>query len=54
MPCNGNCNQGRACDCVPDVEIDDDFGLIRGLVSAAAIYAIVAIATLLGLEMHDA
>ena len=20
MPCNQNCRQGRACDCVPDVE----------------------------------
>ena len=21
--CNGNCNQGRACDCVANVEIDE-------------------------------
>jgi hypothetical protein len=22
MACNQNCNQGRACDCVPDVNIN--------------------------------
>ena len=21
MTCNGNCNQGRQCDCVPDVDV---------------------------------
>ena len=21
--CTGNCSQGRACDCCPDVDIDD-------------------------------
>lgn len=21
--CNGNCNQGRLCDCVPDVQVDE-------------------------------
>lgn len=23
MSCNGNCNQGRMCDCERDVEIED-------------------------------
>ena len=24
IACNGNCNQGRACDCVADVETEPD------------------------------
>ena len=36
--CNGNCDQGRQCDCVPDLYADehesDDFAVIRGVVFA--------------------
>ncbi len=48
MACNGNCNQGRKCDCVPDVEIDfdEDFGLVRGLISVTVITVIVSLVSL--------
>lgn len=42
MPCNNNCNQGRQCDCVPDLPIqfaeDDGYGGSM----AEATYALIA------------
>ena len=42
MPCNKNCNQGRACDCVPDLPIQfaDDEG--DGGSMKDALYALIA------------
>lgn len=55
--CTGNCKQGRACDCVPDV--DDTAGRSDripeggGLVIAVAIVAFAVIAALVGQAILD-
>ena len=53
MPCTGNCNQGRACDCEADIDIADDnspgesmvLGVIYGLVAWLAIAAFAFVVT---------
>ena len=45
MACTRNCDQGRSCDCVPDVESDDyeDFGPIKGILFVVALWIASAI-----------
>lgn len=51
MACNGNCNQGRTCDCVTDPNLNphladdfEDFGLIRALLDPYALVCMAAVA----------
>lgn len=40
--CNGNCKQGRACDCLPDVDLGDEpehIRAVKGLIVAIVITA---------------
>ena len=48
--CTGNCDQGRACDCVADVEggEEDEFDVFRGLIVAIGITVGAAAVAMLG------
>lgn len=50
--CNGNCNQGRQCDCVPDWEWTEPTEL-EGIASTAAslLMIVLIIASVTGLVM---
>lgn len=52
MMCNGNCNQGRQCDCVPDFEWKEPTE-IEGIASMAAslLMIVLIIGSVTGLVM---
>lgn len=52
MMCNGNCNQGRQCDCVPDWEWQEPTEL-EGIASMAAslMMILIIIASITGIVM---
>lgn len=52
MMCNGNCNQGRQCDCVPDWEWHEPTEL-EGIASMAAslMMILIIIASITGIVM---
>jgi hypothetical protein len=52
MMCNGNCGQGRQCDCVPDFEWNEPTE-IEGIASMAAslLMIVLIIASITGIVM---
>lgn len=50
--CNGNCNQGRQCDCVPDLEWHEptEFEWIASM-AASLMMILIIIASITGIVM---
>ena len=49
--CTGNCNQGRACDCEPDIDEDEPMtagGAVELIAAALAAWVLVALVVVLG------